>query len=357
MEGDGFVRSAHKLVFDAEMKPRPMFIGAVVACFVIYALLIYLASWADGTLILPGTGRGLLVHYGFQATYLTSAFVLINLVYVISLFIRLLKGIEQFVEPGCRPSLVAGIVSPHLDSIGLNSKWRRVLWLFAIIGLMGSIAIFRELDDPVKFWGNDVFNAKKYVFGYILANLALAFSWTVIYPAAIFFAIHITISSELIIRRMSEKNILNFDFLHDDNCCGLSRFGTLNFSIMLMYLWPLSAMLALHFTHSKNYMSLVVGAAIAFFIFIIQSFYGIYTITKSIGSAKKRALARINTTIYAGMENGDGGAVNALAALAFREKILSTHSYPYTSNILVSINVLRYAPAAVALAKYVRDVM
>lgn len=355
MGGDDLVRGAHGFIFDDEMKPRPIFIGLIVLLFSIYAGIIYLGSLADDALILPETGRGLLEHYGFQATYLTSACVLINLLYVISLFARLLKGIDLFVERGRDPALAASIVRPHLQSIGLRSKWRRILWLLMLIGLMSSIVIFKELDDPVSFWGNDVFNAKKYTFGYIFANLSLSFAWAVIYPAAAFYVVHITISSELIIRRMSKKGLLKFDFLHDDKCCGLSRFGTLNFAIMLMYFWPLVAMLSLHFTHSKNYTSLIVGAVIAFVFFSIQSIYGIYTIAKSITSAKKKVLSTINAQIYTGIESGTRGALIALAAMSFREKVLATHSYPYTSRIIIGINVLRYAPVVVSVIGFLRS--
>lgn len=240
------------LLFDDELHVRPPVLLVTVAVFVGYAAVIYLAALIDGVLFLPGPGKGLLNHYGFQATYVTTFIVLINCYYAISYFLRVVSNIGSLLRNEDDLPTGKRIVAPHVHSIFLRGKWKFMLVLFIIIGCLGAIVIFRQLNAPEQFWGNDVFNAKQYKWSYLAANAALLFAWGVVYPVAGFFAIHITLSSEIIIQRLHSKGVLWINFLHDDGCCGMAKFGTLNFQIMLLYLWPAIAIVCLSLTHSQT---------------------------------------------------------------------------------------------------------
>jgi hypothetical protein len=339
-------------LFNQESKPRLSVILSCAIIILMWALAIVGASIHDNNLHLPSPGRGLLDHYGFQATFVVAPLMLGTCYLAISHFLRLLRNLDDVLVADADPSAVRAILKPHIESLLLRSDWRYVLLLMMIIGLGGSIWIFRKLDAPQNFWGNDVFNAMYYPYSFIAANLYLAVVWSVICPVVIFYVLHITASAEIIVSRLRKRNLFRLNFLHIDNCGGMSGFGKLNFLIMLIYIWPFGAFYALSITHRYTYLSLIIGVIIVSTLLVGQSIYGIYSVSKTITSEREAFVALLNQQIAKAMEGTRTNFTSAVAAMQYRDRVLSVTPVPYSARIAAAVNVLRFAPPAIAIIKF-----
>jgi hypothetical protein len=345
-------RLGARLLFDERLLPRWSIVLGIISASLVWALVVLGASIADGTLQLPGTGRGLLNHYGFQASFLAGPLVLLTTYYAVSLFIRILRNIDDVLVPDADISLVRAIIKPHVNSIFLRAQWRGILWFFMFTGLAISIVLFSKLDAPSTYWGNDVFNATKYRYGFVAGNLFFFGLWSVVYPVGVFYALHLTLSMEMIVARLKRRNLLRLNFLHIDNCGGMSRFGTLNFVIMLIYVWPATAVYAFHFTHQYTYFSLIAGAAAVSVVLIAQSIYGIYWISRTINYEKKEEVMLLNDQIAKALNGERKNFAAAGATLQYRDRVVSVSPFPYSGNVAAAVNVMRIAPTVLAVVNY-----
>jgi len=317
----------------------------------VFGLLIFEAAKADRTLRLPTPGRGLLNHYGFHACFLSAPLVILTAYTAVACYLRLLNGIDVILTPDADREHVSEIITRYLRSLFLKDKWRGALGLLMFIGVAFSIATFRQLKHPVAFWGDDVFNAAQYHSGYITANILLFITWSFIYPAGFYSAIHMTISIERIVNQLRKEELLKLDFLHVDQCGGMAGFGTLNLVIMLIYLGPFAALYALHLTHRNTYLSLAGGAVIMSVVFIVQSIYGVYWTSKAITKERDAFASSLNRQIEDVTNLSDNNSSIVLARFAYRDRVLAVRSLPYSSNILLAVNFLRFTPVIAAAAK------
>jgi hypothetical protein len=342
-------------MFDKEMRPRVSVVVGVLALSLAWLPLVVWASVEDNTLRLPGSGVGLINHYGFQVSFGAAPLVLLTTYLALSYFLRIFQNIDELLTPAADISVVRGIVSAQVDSLFLRSKWRNMLWLFMFIGAASSIAIFSRLKAPVAYWGNDVFNATNYRYGFIVANAFFFWLWSVVYPLGFFYALHLTLSSSVIVAKLKNRNLLRLDFLDPDKCGGMSKFGTLNLLVMLIYAWPSLAAYAFHFTHQSQYLSLIIGACLVSVLLIGQSIYGIYWVAQTIRSERDAAVVDLNKRIVQAMNGAKKNFVAATAALQYRERVLSVASFPYSASVSIVVNVLRFAPTALSIAKVFAD--
>ena len=349
---DGIPGTGGTWLFNQDLKPRLSIVLAFTVVLLAWALAIVAASIHDDNLHLPTPGRGLLDHYGFQATFVVAPLMLGTCYFAISHFLRLLRKLDDVLLTGADSGAVRAIIKPHIDSLFLRSDWRYMLLLMMIIGLTGSIWIFRKLDAPQEFWGNDVFNAMSYKYSFIAANLYLTIVWAIICPVVIFYVLHISASAEIIVSRLRRRNLFQLNFLHIDNCGGMSGFGKLNFLIMLVYVWPFGAFYALSITHRYTYLSLIFGVLIVSALLIGQSIYGIYSVSKTIASEREIFVALLNQRIAKAMEGTRKNFSSAVAAMQYRDRVLSVTPYPYSGRIAAAVNVLRFAPSAIAIVKF-----
>jgi hypothetical protein len=345
---DGIPGQVSRRLFNQNLKPRLSVIIAVAVVTLLWALVIIGASIHDNNLHLPEPGRGLLDHYGFQVSFIAAPLALITCYFTVSYFLRLLRNIDQLLIPEADPATVREFIKPHVESLFLRSNWRNGLWLFMIVGAATSIAIFKKLDAPVDFWGNDVFNAMSYRYSFIVANLYLFVVWTFICPVILFCALHITFSTAIIVANLKKCNLFRLNFLHIDKCGGMSQFGTLNFLIMMIYAWPFGAFYALHITHRLTYSSLIAGTIIASAALIMQSVYGIYWVSKTIKSERESFVAALNQRIGKAMEGTKKNFAAAVAAMEYRDRVLSISPYPYSAGVFAAVNVLRFAPTVIS---------
>jgi hypothetical protein len=340
-------------LFDERLAPRGSIMLGLAIVTLAWAAVINLASIADGTLQLPGHGRGLLNHYGFQASFVAAPLVLLTVYYALSYFMQLLQTMDDLLVQEADLAAVRAMVKPHVDSLFLRGKWRSILGLFIFIGVAASVAMFGKLDNPSAVWGNDVFNATYYPYGFFAANIFFLWLWGFVYPLGFFYALHLTLSSEIIVARLKRRDYLRLDFLHIDRCDGMSRFGTLNFLVMLIYLWPAGAVYAFHITHRDTYSSLIVGAVAVSAAFIVQSVYGVYWVSRAISSERKAAVEVLNAKIRNAMGGTPQNFAAAAATLQYRDRVLTVASFPYSERISAALNVLRFAPSLIPIAKAV----
>lgn len=334
-----------------DLKPRRRLVAGVLILFALWAALIFAAAAQDGVLRIPSPGRGLLDHFGYQACFLIGPLILLNVIYGIAYFLRLLRDVDQMLVPGADRAIATEICAPHVNSILLRGWWKYMLLLLCVAGVAISIANFEPLSRPESYWGNDVFNAKTYVLSYIVANTYLFCLWSIICPVAFFYIFHIAISTQIIVMKLVRRNMLRLNFLHVDGCGGMARFGTLNFLLMLIYLWIALAILALHFTHRYNYVGLVMGLVALSLVFIAHSIFGIVWIARAIRTQRDAAVTSLNDRIQGMLDGKRSSFTAAVATMAYRERVMSVAAFPYTGGISFAVNFLRFAPGAVAILK------
>jgi hypothetical protein len=339
-------------LFNKDLRPRLSVVLATIVVVLLWAIAIIGASIHDNNLHLPAPGRGLLDHYGFQASFIAAPMVLMTCYLALSYLLRLLRNIDQVLAPDANQKIVRAIIEPHIKSMFLRGKWRNGLWLLMIVGGAVSVWIFKKLDAPTAYWGNDVFNAMYYRYSFIVANLYLFVVWTIICPIVFFYALHITASVEIIVAQLKRRNLFRLNFLDIDRCGGMSKFGTLNLLIMLIYVWPFGAFYALHITHRYNYSSLIGGAITVSIALIAQSTYGIYWVSQTIKSEQESFVDSLNQRIGKGMEGTRKNFAAAVAAMQYRDKVLSVSLYPYSRGVSAAVNILRLAPTVLAVLKF-----
>jgi hypothetical protein len=340
-------------LFGRNLKPRVSLLVAIAVATVAWAFVRVAASFVDGTLTLPSPGRGLSNHYGFQVSFLAIPLVLTTVYYALSYFLRLLQNIDDLAVKDADPEKVRNLVTPHVDSLFLRGRWRNMLWLFMVVGAGTFIVMFKQLDIPLVVWGNDVFNAPAYRYGYFAGNLVFALLWFVVYPVGIFYALHLTISAELIVAQLQRRSWLKLDFLNVDRCGGMARFGTVNFLVMLIYLWPALAIIAFQGTHQNTYLTLIVTAIGMSLLLIVQSTYGMYHIARAITSERKMAVSQINSHIENAMSSHQKDFQAALASMEYRNCVMSVSPLPHSRSILAAVNATRFAPTAVAALSWI----
>jgi hypothetical protein len=339
-------------LFNPDLKPRLSIILAVAVITLVWAIVIIGASIHDNNLHLPTPGRGLLEHYGFQASFIAAPIAFTTCYFAVSYFLRLLRDIHQLLTPDANPAIVRSVIKPHVDSLFLRGKWRNGLWLFMVVGAAMSIAIFKKLDAPAKFWGNDVFNAMSYHYSFVAANLYLFVVWAFVCPIILFCVLHIIFSTQIIVANLKKRNLFRLNFLHIDKCGGMSKFGTLNFLVMTIYIWPSGAFYALHVTHRFTYSSLIAGAIIVSGVFILQAVYGIYWVSQTIMSERNSFVTSLNQRIGKAMEGNGRNFSAAVATMEYRDRVLSVTPYPYSGRILAAVKVLSFAPTALTVVRY-----
>lgn len=341
----------HLALFAGSLWPRRLPVAVALLMWVLWAALIILAASHDNVLRIPGPGRGLLEHYGFVTCFVTGPLVLLNTYLAVAYFLRLLRDIDQFVVVGADKEAISAITAPHMDSILLRGKWRYMLPLICFFGVGLSVVIFGRLDRPELYWGNDVFNAEAYPSSWLAANSYLLFLWGFVYPLGIFYVFHIAISAQIVVASLMRQKLLRLDFLHVDRCGGMARFGKLNLLIMQIYVWMALAFWPLHRTHQNDYSSLIFGEIALSVLLILHSTYGISWVARAIKAQRNEAVTALNERIRDMMERKHRNFSAAVAAMEYRDRILGVASFPYAGGVLVAVNFLRFAPAAVAIMR------
>ena len=329
----------------------PLGLGMFV--WALWGALIAYAARIDGVDWMEGTGRGLWEHYGYLACYASGPLVALNAYLAYSYFRRLLRDIGQYVDPSVEAGEIAEILHSHVRSLGLGTRPSKfMLAMFCLVGLLFTIADIAQLNDPMSYWGNDVFNAEAYPFAWIAANSYLLVLWAIVYPVALFYVFHIAISGQIIVARLSKRGMLRLNFLHVDGCGGMARFGNLNLLLMLVYGWMAVAGGFLLITHRSQYLSLTVGGFALSALFLVHSVMGIYSVTRAVRRQRDDAVSSLNGRIRRMLDGKPQSFAGALATLQYRDRVLAVASFPYARGAAAAVNLLRYGPGLASLANF-----
>jgi hypothetical protein len=318
---------------------------------VLWAGAIYRAADVDGVLTLDGDGRGLLEHYGYWACFLCGPLVLLNSYYAIAYFLRLSRNIDGVLINNIQRQDVVNIIRPYVNSILMRDDWKYMLALFCVIGTALSTVSFHHLDSPIEYWGNDVFNAERYPWSWWVANAYLFILWGFIYPFGLFTVCHIAISVHMIVTKLRNAGALRLDLLHADRCGGMSRFGTLNVLLMLIYGWMAVATVILMVTHKNTYPSAILPSIGLSILFFVHSFVGISSVAKVIQAQRDEAVGSLNERIRKMIVVNRRSFEAAAVTMQYRDRVMEIAAFPYSRGISVAVNFLRFGPLIASAAK------
>lgn len=245
----------------------------------IQASLLYLGAYIDGTLYLPNEGKGFLEHYGVWGIIVTDIFLLFSVSLAHSNYRAAIYSIE-FSERKNRKLFFKNTVIPFLDFLYLKENSKYLYYLFVIIGAIAWSNNLYQTSNPIKFYGNDVFDQVDYTWGFIANKLNLFLSWVIIYPCSLFIILTIAIQTRSLIEKAESRSGLQGNIYHPDRCLGFSIFGWLNVSILLPFIFVLIAVFLLSLTHVNLYQSLVLPLIIVPIILIFLSFWTISPVVK-----------------------------------------------------------------------------
>lgn len=316
-------------------------------------VLVTIGSYVDNTWCMPGDGRGLLRHYGVWSLFITTPLIALLVALVLSQFLQTMKLISKYSVSGSVPRDLRRKITLHVRSLCLRGNSQYVLWLLMFAGLACGFLNIRQTLYPLETYGQDVFDAYPYMWGFVLNKIYLCLIWTLIYPLAIFVTVHITVSMVTILHYMCRHSLLKIDFFHPDNCGGVSIFGSINALIMGVWATIFAVIACLFITHKNNYATLVVALFAASVLLIVQSLGAVYYIHKFVQIKKSESVKEINELLNEEMRSTIRAGRFSSDLLAARNHILALNTYPYAKHTLALVNTLRYLPAAVALSQLV----
>lgn len=257
-------------------------IAAIVTLTISQYVGLLLAAYFEHTFIIPGVGKGLLEHYGVWAIVTTDPLLLISTGYTYQLFKESLSTL-----PVKRTLYSKKIKENAIDKkmMFLLMQDKKSIYIYSfliIIGFFSWVNNIIQAQNPRFVYGNDVFDAYQYTFGFIANKINLFLSWVIVYPIVAFCSLTMTFSLFMILREMKRKKILFAELHHPDRCFGYTMLGTLNIYLLIPYFLTYIVMFALAMTHEDNYVSLIIPLIILTIIFIAVSYIAIQPLTSFI---------------------------------------------------------------------------
>lgn len=337
-------------IFDSKNNITYKGIIIIVLVSMMFPMLNYIGSFIDGTLFLPENGKGLFQHYGIWAFFISTPIIFLLTIYTIKKFINLISILQNYTIDLKLPLNVQKLIKSQIKSISLKTNTRYILLLFMIIGFMFSIVNIIQTINPLETFGNDVYDAYNYTWGFIINKFHLCILWVIIYPITIFILIHIYLSILIILRKMYKLNIFRIDVFSEDGCGGVSCFGLINLMIMSIYMCIFCVIIALKFTHTKEYFTINFPMITMSIFFIIHNFIGVYYLHKLIKTQKNLFLNKVNSMLN---NKIDDLSSFSYELLLLRNHIISIKTYPYSKSVFIFINLLKFSPSIIAVVNYI----
>lgn len=293
---------------------------------------VYGAACLDGTTKLPVPGKGFRQHNGYIVLHLMAPVALSLSLLALERFSRLLEKPEPHFIRGAGKQQFREFRDKQLESLNLHSGFIGLLALGIVTGAICTTLVLMQVINPFATYGNDVFNALRYPYGYYAANTYLGLTWTVIIPFSLYIVLHITISMALVLHRARELQVLHIDLFHPDNCGGLSDFGDLNLLLTLYYAPIIISILALAETHIRRYTSLLLPASILPIILVTQAVIGVVAMYRAVQTEKQKRLEELKELLdeTLGAPKNAGGGTTAL--LLWRH-IHDVNAMPYSDSV------------------------
>lgn len=325
----------------------------LLAVFTFLGGLVPLGSAIDDTLIMRGDAKGFLQHYGVWAFLVTSPIMAILTCKCYAEFLNLLKRLDGFCidDPTKKQrNAITKTAKKHAESIRLTTNTKYVLYLMLVVGLLSSINNVLQTVDPKSTYGNDVFDAFPYRWGFLANKLYLGVTWTFLYPTVIFVTGHVALSLFAILRRLHRKELLKVDFFSPDQCGGLSEFGRLNLHIMFVYAAIFTVLASLVMTHTNMYPTIEIPLVAFSVFFVAQSILAVLPVHNALKRAKESRLKAFSRTLSQACD-ADVTASFPLGIYFAYEHVRSLRTVPYTTGTGHLVNVLRISPSLFAVVK------
>jgi predicted membrane channel-forming protein YqfA (hemolysin III family) len=152
---------------------------------------------------------------------------------------------------------------------------------------------------------------------------------------------------------MERDGVLRIDFFHSDNCGGVSRFGTINMIVMMIFTCILIVILALLETHNYRHRTTTVPLFCTSAGLILLSVGTVFYLHKAVQQQRRAALVRVNAMLNKSLDGPLSREEFPNHLLGIRSHLLALKTYPYSGVARSAVNVLRAAPAVWALVRLV----
>lgn len=322
----------------------------------IFPIFIGIACWIDGTWRMEGAGKGLSQHYGFWTIFLTTPVIFFLTTHLLDRFIQAVRQIDNYCTDMVDQTRgqVDKLVRRHTRSLLLHS-WSVWLLVFVMLVLLfwWLFNVIKTIS-PFETYHHDVFDSYAHPYGFYAAKFYSLLVFTLVYSVALFVALHVTVSLISILRYLSRNNILRINLFHEDNCGGTSKFGNINLLILGIYTNFFAVMYAMYMTHRTTYTAMTASLVACSVLAIAQSVVAVYHIHKAVAQKKSECIevmtTKLNQLFTASLRQENERFPNDL--LAFRNQLIDVHTFPYAAGALAAVNVLRFAPAAIAVISY-----
>lgn len=332
---------------------RSLFRGDRALIFILYGVvqgaLLYIGAKIDNSLTLPGTGRGLLRHYGVWSIVVTDPLIILNVAIAHAMFRRAIFGI-RFSSSAERKLYIRNSANISLDLLYMKgySAWAyRFLVCFGLLCWMNNI---HQTMEPGAFFGNDVFDQTAHPWGFIANKVNLFVSWVIIYPAAGFLLMFMCLRTRVLLENAKILGGLKGDLFHPDRCFGFANLAWLNISLLTPFIFSFLVMFFHSITHERIYESLIFPFIGLFLIFIFSSFWIIRPVVieaREIYKSAYKSVLRLT-----GRPGWEWDKVNYNLSLT-RLCLASTNSSPYAGIASTLLTTLRLLPAALAIARLI----
>ena len=257
-ERDHFPVRWIRRLFNENGSPNITLVSLVVFASVLQAGITLAASYIDQTWYLPDVGDGFLEHYGVWAILITDPLVLIAASLGAVAFGSCLNGLPLNMKVERAGLFRDRIVSLYYPALGIRSYYKFIYWLMVIVGLLAWVNNLRQTIDPISVYGNDVFDAWQYKWGFFSNKVNLFISWVIVYPLAGYVILSHSLCLRLILDRLIRKNLIQPRLSHPDGCFGCAKLGLLNVVLLAPYLLAFIVLFCLLLTHETSYFSVMV---------------------------------------------------------------------------------------------------
>lgn len=310
---------------------------AVLVLCLVLPVAVGLASWRDHTLFLGGADAGFFEHLGAWVFFVTTPFMIVLTARLLRHFLDTLRNLNASFAPDISNDdrdRISRLLEWHQRSLCLRGRSVYVLEMITAVMIVAMIQGFFAATRPIEIYGHDAFDSILHPWGYFATKTYALLVFGLAYPVTLFVAFHVTVSLISVFRAFHEKNALQIDFTHADNCGGTARFGAINQHIISIYGGLFLCTVANYFTHSRLNVASWLSLGMFALMLLAQWIGGVYYVHLSITARKRERLqlvsARLKEAERATMKDG---VPFPAGLLEYRKHLLSVSTFPYGPRI------------------------
>jgi hypothetical protein len=316
-----------------------------------------IAARLDGTWKLPGNDKGFSQHFGYWVLFLTTPIVLLLTAHVLETFTATIESLDvlYFRASADIKRKTRRLIARHLDhlslrtlpALGLCGFFMLVMLFFCIVNVINT----SSADAVRSTYGHDSYDALPHVLSFWVGKTYVFLVFPIVYAIALSVAFQVTYAMMSILRFLGNNDMLQINLFHEDNCGGTSRFGDANLLIMLIYANFIAVRATMYLTHHTTYFvanAALLGCSVAA---AAQSILAVYSIHRVLVRKKRECIealaSRLNLDVDTTLRAGGRFSSDVLA---LRNHVAGLYTYPYAKPALAAVNVVRFLPAALAVA-------